>query len=62
MRSATAPATSATVITAKVSWYIMNKTSGIVFANGLTEPIVMPERKKPRKAPINASSPVKERL
>ena len=37
MRSATEPATSATVMMAKVIWYIMNRLSGIVLASGEIE-------------------------
>ena len=51
MRSATDPATSATVIIAKVIWYSMNNASGIVFASGLTPSNVMPWRNSRSEQP-----------
>ena len=52
IRSATDPATSATVMTAKVIWYIMNRISGMVLAKGLTEFMPMPVRNHLPKEPI----------
>ena len=59
MRSATEPATSATVMTANVIWYIMNSASGMVLANGLIDVGVMPARKMRSRLPRNGPSPVK---
>ena len=59
MRSATAPATSATVMIANVIWYSMNSASGMVFAAGLTSSIVMPARNQRSSVPIHGPSPTK---
>ena len=62
MRSATEPATSATVMTANVIWYSMKSASGMVFASGLTLSISMPRRNRRSAEPNHAPSPVKAKL
>ena len=57
MRSATEPATSATVMIAKVIWYSANSASGMVLAAGLTLSIVMPIRNTRSSVPIQGPSP-----
>jgi hypothetical protein len=59
MRSATEPATSATVMIANVIWQSMKSASGIVFAAGLTLSMVMPARKARSRLPGHGPSPTK---
>ncbi len=51
IRSATEPATSATVMIAKVIWYIMNSISGMVLAAECTVSMPMPRRNSRSRLP-----------
>ena len=52
MRSATEPATSATVMIAKVIWYIMNSISGMVLAAEWIVSRPMPRRNSRSRLPM----------